>query len=862
MTRRNKSKNSSSILESGATAKKPDNAIKLICAYCKKEVDSKKAIYPCLKCNRPCHQACKDGCFTTTFECINCPNEIIDLDKNASTSTDQHQPPFNLDEFTKKFSETIMQNVQILLNQQLKIFDEKLSQLTQNNFVGQSNAQSSPVNSPHTSTKNLNEILNEEDDGETSSTSSRDHAIEILAQTLQEISSNNAQQIERQNKLDTQNIYNELPVVNNVGLEWNNFYNLYTKSRKYFENAQNVVRLQKAIKCPKLLQAGGANLFNENTYHQAIEFLNDRFNRPFDVLRDELKKLISKKSPNKDDYTALVDYFTAVIQYAELQKNIGNINTQSDSGILTQIVEKLPSRYKFAWNALCATEEKLIAIATSENERQRHTITVMTLSEFLQKDFAALTRMISMQNSNNEKKSNENSRNLSRSFNHSSNFSNAWQYQCTLCVTNEHDIWNCDEAKKLSGHDLFQIMKKRNVCCLCLREEFQGKNSCTKPSPPECKYPSHKGQFHYPLLCALRKTNSDTHAPVNVHHNPPDDEQAIAIASSFEDNKDTKSAVHVNTNIEQNSSSLDDHKYDLYSQQNTATQRENFYLYPKNGEYPTTSRDFSNMHTYARSGSLNNNDYVDQTMTTAVNLLPVVTVMINESIVSFLIDTGSTISLIEESVANELKIRGISCPVNLRWSGTQTKSDENSRIIKVKAKSLHDNYSHTMHFHTFKDLNVSPQTLDAEEMKSRYEFLRPLSLRSYKKINGILGQDQAQFLITLQTFQNPQKDCEYVGVRSPLGDYVMGNRDSAKNMYEYLSKNCKKMSKNNHNTQSSSKQSIQVNYVYNRYESVNSNSMIHSFIPESQSSIKKYRTRIFLNSSWKLKSSKPEHIKI
>jgi hypothetical protein len=338
----------------------------------------------------------------------------------------------------------------------------------------------------------------------------QNETMELLARTLHEMSMNAQRQMKRQERIDNQLIYQELPVVTNVGLEWTNFYEIFTKSKNYFEHAQNVIRIQKAIKCPTLLQAAGANLFSEKSYTEAIELLNDRFNRPFDILRNELKNVLKLTSPQEHDYVALVDYITAIQHYASMQKNIGNINTQSDSGIINNLIIKLPAIYRLKWNSLCAAKEKLMSLALNDEERSQNTITVMTLSEFLGKNLDGLTRAISMFDTTQIEHDQEPQHKFE-------NYpKNPWDFSCWLCRTDSHDIHECYKAKSISGTTLFSKLQKLNMCCKCFREKYTGRNHvCSYPSPPECKEARHEGKFHWWLMCPLRKVETQNYLKID-----------------------------------------------------------------------------------------------------------------------------------------------------------------------------------------------------------------------------------------------------------------------------------------------------------------------------------------------------------
>lgn len=779
---------------------------KQICYLCSKEVSEKLAEYPCT-CFRPCHKRCREKVESekAEFECPDCPlNITINENENNFTGAD-----------VGKLIKDMQKGMLHMMQAQQKRFDDQLKKMSEK-------ANASPSDASDEEKEDLNESK----------------AIEMLTHTLKKMNKSSEQQNERQAKLDIQRIYAELPVVHHIGLEWANFYSMYKKSKEFFEDAQNVLRIQKAINCKKLLHAAGANLFGEHTYHEAIELLNERFNRPYDILRNELKRVLVMRNPQKDDYAALVDFITAVQHYASLQKNLGNINTQSDSAIISQIVEKLPTSYKLRWNCYCAEKEKKLANAVTDDEMNANLITVISLSDFLSKDFDGLNRAASMSMPRSHAHNNFNERRPQangRSFNNMHS-DNPWDYKCCLCVTNNHDIFRCQEAKQLSGKELFSKISEMKICCWCLREGFTGRgHKCSKSPLPQCKKEEHKGQRnnHLWLLCPLRKSSNDPSLPSQMHNNSSHSRGRGGGRGRRGGFKNKRFNSHTQAPSQQeerceNEMRTDDpqtEKSDAQQRTTSASNNhsqpsdENFYFFPSTSKSYT--RDYSNHHVTAYLGSVNS-DLTGKSMNTAINLLPVVKFSINNTIVAFLLDTGSSISLIEKSIADDLKLYGFPCPVNLKWSGTQTRKDENSRVVKVQVETLHNKNKHTLHLHTFKDLQIASQIFDAQEMRERYPYLKSLHLDSYQKINGVIGQDQAEFLAMSKVITSSKGDSNYIGARSPLGDFVMGNRDSVKDLYDYFAKNSAKRNNSQFNLttplQAGSSQAVGVdgNFYLNR----------------------------------------------
>lgn len=156
---------------------------------------------------------------------------------------------------------------------------------------------------------------------------------------------------------------------------------------------------------------------------------------------------------------------------------------------------------------------------------------------------------------------------------------------------------------------------------------------------------------------------------------------------------------------------------------------------------------------------------------------------------AFLIDSGSSVSLIETKVAKRLNLSGYKFPMRLSWSGNDKKEDPLSEIIKADAVTCTpERRKFTLYFHTFKDLRMGDQNFNAEDIKSKYHYLQKLNLHSYCKIAGVIGCDQPIAFVTRELFLHKTlgNSSRLIGCRCPLGDYVLGARSLIVHLYDAL----------------------------------------------------------------------------
>lgn len=101
-----------------------------------------------------------------------------------------------------------------------------------------------------------------------------------------------------------------------------------------------------------------------------------------------------------------------------------------------------------------------------------------------------------------------------------------------------------------------------------------------------------------------------------------------------------------------------------------------------------------------------------------------------------LMDDGSTLTLLEETVADSLGVDGTKEPLCLRWTGDVSRFEENSRRFDLKISATNSN-SKTFpikNIYTVKNLNLPPETMNAENLISKYPHLRDIPLKSYKNV--------------------------------------------------------------------------------------------------------------------------------
>lgn len=94
------------------------------------------------------------------------------------------------------------------------------------------------------------------------------------------------------------------------------------------------------------------------------------------------------------------------------------------------------------------------------------------------------------------------------------------------------------------------------------------------------------------------------------------------------------------------------------------------------------------------------------------------------------IDEGSSISLMDESLAEELKISGVSHPLCLRWTGGMKRLEDSSQNLKISISGNNQN-QYDLNVYTVNSLDLPVQSMDYNLISEKYPHLRQLPVETY-----------------------------------------------------------------------------------------------------------------------------------
>ncbi|XP_055622871.1 uncharacterized protein LOC129766371 [Toxorhynchites rutilus septentrionalis] len=142
------------------------------------------------------------------------------------------------------------------------------------------------------------------------------------------------------------------------------------------------------------------------------------------------------------------------------------------------------------------------------------------------------------------------------------------------------------------------------------------------------------------------------------------------------------------------------------------------------------------------------------------------------------LDAGSSLSLIDEEIANKLGLNGRIDPLMLKWTQNVTRNEQNSRRVQVRINGNNEKEYVMKGVRTIKNLQLPEQSFNKEVMEKRYPYLKNLPLSSYSSIRPtiLIGLSHSHLLIPFE--RRMRKPNEPTALRTKLGWFMFGNISS------------------------------------------------------------------------------------
>lgn len=405
--------------------------------------------------------------------------------------------------------------------------------------------------------------------------------------------------------------YKELPEVTDANVSWATFYETYTGTKDLFSDYENISRIKKAVKDSVILSIGGSNLFDLRTYDEAIEKINRRVSTDTSFLTKEASELQRVGKFGELSFKKMIEYIDKISNFSTKAKAYNDLSYTTNILFINTLADKFPKAIYNKWIIKqCTVQASRLPI------RIKHLVDVLEaeLPNLIMRD-----RMSILMQNNTETRRPEHSRSHNNHTDEETSIKKKFDPKwCWLHKNIFHPTHKCRDLWDMDGKTVAELAAKNNRCTLCGQEKHWI-GSC--PFKVTCRVKDCEGK-HHALYCYKRSAGWKPKSPVpqqtNTHKILEEviyDEEEVKHMSellnemSFEEDEDERYFTNEKSDSEEESSIHHHVTTNLHSSKSKLTYNES-----------------------------------------ANSILGAITVMMeNSEKATFLVDTASSVSMIESN---------------------------------------------------------------------------------------------------------------------------------------------------------------------------------------------------------------------
>ncbi|XP_055585502.1 uncharacterized protein LOC129738342 [Uranotaenia lowii] len=251
-------------------------------------------------------------------------------------------------------------------------------------------------------------------------------------------------------------INRRLPPFSGKPEEWPLFLSSYTSSTEAcgYNNIENLVRLQESLTGPALENVRGLLLYPKSV-PKVIKKLRKLYGRPEILLQHYIDKVRKLESPKAEKLTTYIPFGNAVEQLCSHLEASGLYAHLINPTLIQDLVNKLPAINKREW---------------VRYKRRKSTVNLRTFAKFISKIVSEICETnVDVESVLDSQKPRTKERVV---FTHSVEERQTLTAQkpCKACGRTDHRLRFCDEFKKMSEEQRFDLAEKWKLCHICLNE--------------------------------------------------------------------------------------------------------------------------------------------------------------------------------------------------------------------------------------------------------------------------------------------------------------------------------------------------------------------------------------------------------
>ena len=632
----------------------------------------------------------------------------------------------------------------------------------------------------------------------------------------------NQKMMEMQIMENRRNTHRVLPKVTQPDYEWKIFYKAFLETHELFSQSENISRLQEAIQCEKIKSAGGHNLFNPETFLITLINIDERIGKPGPMLLNEKRKLMEAERIKSNDNQGLVKLIDKITSYSNLVDKLGVHANKTDLDVISRLSRLLPKHLSGKWSdqfnrltdyhgevtikdmaqwlnkqiRVIETDmmfEKMDPYGTIKVKGNRHD--EKQESKDSKRNKKERLFLHAVQVSETESEEEEQEENAAVDVHSSAKRENPDKGQrdskdpgnyCWYHDKEGHSSLYCFSLLKMSGKEVTNLAKEKNICTICSRE-----------SHFPCPYRSRHVECLIPG-CYLKHASIFCFKRIKRENRQYDGKQYKRDGKPQKDAAASQNAPKAGQSVQHTAEQAETTNMHVMQQERTQNSFVVNALHGHSSAQSTPSAHTSltlyelELPTNESQNELKNNLINLSTQSTSRSLQPAVVIKLkNESkelCGAFLLDSGSSVSMIEKKYADMLNVKGVNKPLCIEWSGGKTRVDDKSEVVHLKGHGIHRGAQiKDIFFRTMENLALPKQVLNLKEMRKRHEELKNYQLESYSQIIGIIGEDQKCFLKQFKWIDlKGNKNSNLSIILTPLGYAMMGNECQLADLYYHL----------------------------------------------------------------------------
>lgn len=520
----------------------------------------------------------------------------------------------------------------------------------------------------------------------------------------------------------------DLPRFDGTIRDWPKFEAAYRSTTLLYgyDNVENLSRLQKSLFGEAALTVESL-LVQPDHVDEVMRALQDAFGDPEVLICDQIERARQLPPVYESHLEQLVPFATVVRNVAAYLDTPNTQEHLANPMLLKELERKLPMSRRLDWRLV---KERIRPHATVRD----FAIWVTELARRVRQEVASDQAANKPSSSTTASGRGTNKQQTTKRImlNAACDDEGQLQQACVYCGE-EHKVENCDTFKRLSVNKRWRIVTERSWCFGCLNKGH---------ILPSCRVKQRCGadgcqRWHHNMLHNRDDDERPTTKPTNIRttHRRSDLEDEPTTSQSAKNNK--------SSNIADESAGV----------------REII---------PSTTAEVQEARVCTCKDSIPEN-------TLLFRIMPIVLHANGRELQTHaLFDEGSSVSLIDDNIADELGLDGPESDINMKWFGRQTTVIRSRKLtIGISGQSR---MQYAMNVRTIRNLSLPAQTVDLEKLSASNPHLLDVPLESFRNAvpRVLIGLDN-HHLGAPKEVKSDANDDGLIAVRSKLGWAVYGS---------------------------------------------------------------------------------------